>query len=138
MDEEAKKKAEEEAALKKAAEEEASRQALLLNAALTGGDGSAPSGRMAQLQLELSEEADLAEMEELKLRHAAKNRKRKIIQKAIDEGIDEAKLTEHLASLHVSGSQRPPDPPPTAAVTCLLYTSPSPRDGLLSRMPSSA
>ena len=26
----------------------------------------------------------------------------------------------------------------TAASTCLLYTSPSPRDGLLSRMPSSA
>ena len=25
-----------------------------------------------------------------------------------------------------------------AAKTCLLYTSPSPRDGLLSRMPSSA
>ena len=25
-----------------------------------------------------------------------------------------------------------------AALTCLLYTSPSPRDGLLSRMPSSA
>ena len=25
-----------------------------------------------------------------------------------------------------------------AAVSCLLYTSPSPRDGLLSRMPSSA
>ena len=25
-----------------------------------------------------------------------------------------------------------------AARTCLLYTSPSPRDGLLSRMPSSA
>ena len=25
-----------------------------------------------------------------------------------------------------------------AAITCLLYTSPSPRDGLLSRMPSSA
>ena len=31
-------------------------------------------------------------------------------------------------------------PQPSAAVvsTCLLYTSPSPRDGLLSRMPSSA
>ena len=28
--------------------------------------------------------------------------------------------------------------PVTAAQTCLLYTSPSPRDGLLSRMPSSA
>ena len=27
---------------------------------------------------------------------------------------------------------------PCAAITCLLYTSPSPRDGLLSRMPSSA
>ena len=26
----------------------------------------------------------------------------------------------------------------TAAISCLLYTSPSPRDGLLSRMPSSA
>ena len=27
---------------------------------------------------------------------------------------------------------------PQALITCLLYTSPSPRDGLLSRMPSSA
>ena len=27
---------------------------------------------------------------------------------------------------------------PTRSHTCLLYTSPSPRDGLLSRMPSSA
>ena len=26
----------------------------------------------------------------------------------------------------------------TGIITCLLYTSPSPRDGLLSRMPSSA
>ena len=35
------------------------------------------------------------------------------------------------------------DVPPTASIfisseACLLYTSPSPRDGLLSRMPSSA
>ena len=28
--------------------------------------------------------------------------------------------------------------PPNTPNTCLLYTSPSPRDGLLSRMPSSA
>ena len=28
--------------------------------------------------------------------------------------------------------------PATEPPTCLLYTSPSPRDGLLSRMPSSA
>ena len=27
---------------------------------------------------------------------------------------------------------------PVSVITCLLYTSPSPRDGLLSRMPSSA
>src|SRR5680860_1835823 len=27
-------------------------------------------------------------------------------------------------------------PPPARRITCLLYTSPSPRDGLLSRMPS--
>ena len=33
------------------------------------------------------------------------------------------------------GIQPPLNPPLT---TCLLYTSPSPRDGLLSRMPSSA
>ena len=30
------------------------------------------------------------------------------------------------------------DDGPTSHHTCLLYTSPSPRDGLLSRMPSSA
>ena len=31
-----------------------------------------------------------------------------------------------------------PSPTYTLCETCLLYTSPSPRDGLLSRMPSSA
>ena len=42
------------------------------------------------------------------------------------------------------GSHPPPDTPPGrysvphSDYTCLLYTSPSPRDGLLSRMPSSA
>ena len=30
------------------------------------------------------------------------------------------------------------DDPQTGTAFCLLYTSPSPRDGLLSRMPSSA
>ena len=141
MDEEARKKAEE-AALKKAAEEEAVRQATL-NAALSGGGDNAPSARITQLKLELSEEADLAELEEIKLKHALKSRKRKILQKAIDEGIDDTTLSEHLASLDIGGSQKTSDPPPAAAVTdgaaaCLLYTSPSPRDGLLSRMPSSA
>ena len=40
------------------------------------------------------------------------------------------------------GSAAPTSPlkdrPTAVAKTCLLYTSPSPRDGLLSRMPSSA
>ena len=42
-----------------------------------------------------------------------------------------------------SGDRAPPQTRPvslcvTSSITCLLYTSPSPRDGLLSRMPSSA
>src|SRR5665647_3802533 len=37
-----------------------------------------------------------------------------------------------------SGEQVPLEPAFTLVLTCLLYTSPSPRDGLLSRMPSSA
>ena len=36
------------------------------------------------------------------------------------------------------GSLSPYRDRPAYATTCLLYTSPSPRDGLLSRMPSSA
>ena len=42
---------------------------------------------------------------------------------------------------HISSVRRPdrrPGFPPALCYTCLLYTSPSPRDGLLSRMPSSA
>ena len=41
-------------------------------------------------------------------------------------GMDQAKLSELAESIRAQG------------VICLLYTSPSPRDGLLSRMPSSA
>ena len=48
-----------------------------------------------------------------------------------------ATITEHimdteLRGLDYGGLAR------TLSVFCLLYTSPSPRDGLLSRMPSSA
>ena len=112
MDEEAKRKAEEEAARLASG----SAASALLNAALGGGE-SAPSARLTQLKLELSEEADLAELEEIKLKHALKSRKRKIIQKALDEGIDDATLAEHLASLDIGGSQKTSDPPPAAAVT---------------------
>ena len=44
-------------------------------------------------------------------------------------------------STYSAGSQtdeRPPQAPSALLGPCLLYTSPSPRDGLLSRMPSSA
>ena len=36
------------------------------------------------------------------------------------------------------GGHRRPAPPPATPSTCLLYTSPSPRDRQKSRMPSSA
>ena len=46
----------------------------------------------------------------------------KLIRKALSLSIDREKITDKVAK----GGH------------CLLYTSPSPRDGLLSRMPSSA
>ena len=41
---------------------------------------------------------------------------------------------QYLGLLNEFGPERISDAP----ISCLLYTSPSPRDGLLSRMPSSA
>ena len=46
----------------------------------------------------------------------------KIVDRASDLGMESIALTDHGVMYGV----------------CLLYTSPSPRDGLLSRMPSSA
>ena len=43
-------------------------------------------------------------------------------------------MTGWRSSFHANGYSYVPDD----AHSCLLYTSPSPRDGLLSRMPSSA
>ena len=51
------------------------------------------------------------------------------------------RLPTHLAPWSVSPGRASAAPPTThrrPVTTCLLYTSPSPRDGLLSRMPSSA
>ena len=45
----------------------------------------------------------------------------KIVERACDLGMESIALTDH-----------------GVMYGCLLYTSPSPRDGLLSRMPSSA
>ena len=52
----------------------------------------------------------------------------------------EAPATWHPAAGSPSAEQPPIDQPPIVSgeYYCLLYTSPSPRDGLLSRMPSSA
>ena len=60
-----------------------------------------------------------------------------------------AKEIETYVKLQVPAGQASPSPPVGPALgqhglplmdfcNCLLYTSPSPRDGLLSRMPSSA
>ena len=62
------------------------------------------------------------------------------------KGMDDAQITGSASSyarkyalngLFAIDDTKDPDAPNTPN-TCLLYTSPSPRDGLLSRMPSSA
>ena len=51
----------------------------------------------------------------------------------LDLGSEEnPKIAREIRALGVYTEIHPHD------ITCLLYTSPSPRDGLLSRMPSSA
>ena len=54
-----------------------------------------------------------------------------------DETFDLAKLAEHM-SKHNSPYSGGVIKGVLSDMVCLLYTSPSPRDGLLSRMPSSA
>ena len=53
-----------------------------------------------------------------------------VIGQIINQLQNASNTTEHQPTLTASH--------PTQVITCLLYTSPSPRDGLLSRMPSSA
>ena len=55
---------------------------------------------------------------------------------AVFVDIDPHTFTMSADSLNAALTHWPRDVPPPKA--CLLYTSPSPRDGLLSRMPSSA
>ena len=56
---------------------------------------------------------------------------RKLAEKRIFPAVDIAKSGTRREELLLTKDER-------EVVTCLLYTSPSPRDGLLSRMPSSA
>ena len=51
------------------------------------------------------------------------------------EATDVLSVSSYYSTAPVGG---PEQPDYLNAVCCLLYTSPSPRDGLLSRMPSSA
>ena len=56
---------------------------------------------------------------------------------------DESLNTNNYEFNHYDYPTTSPEEPPPVKLhqdieTCLLYTSPSPRDGLLSRMPSSA
>ena len=59
--------------------------------------------------------------------------------------LSNSSLLDHNSQLHVFSSEnilsddwKPHKKNPVIFDPCLLYTSPSPRDGLLSRMPSSA
>ena len=71
---------------------------------------------------QVADEQALAELEVIEV--VAQKRK----QDSQKVGISLSVLSSHkLSDLGISNHQ-----------TCLLYTSPSPRDGLLSRMPSSA
>ena len=57
----------------------------------------------------------------------------------IETALAEKAVIKDIASFHAaSESTLVYQTDPKLLVACLLYTSPSPRDGLLSRMPSSA
>ena len=79
-------------------------------------------------------------VEQIKL--AAEAKKHIYVEKPLALTLSETK--EAISSARSSGVeiavgfQRRGHPSMAAALGCLLYTSPSPRDGLLSRMPSSA
>ena len=60
----------------------------------------------------------------------------KSIQRA--ENINDAKSTDITANVYKSKNQQNDQPEYEECLSCLLYTSPSPRDATLSRMPSSA
>ena len=57
---------------------------------------------------------------------------------AIDPRLKDPDLVSAVATAAAAGALAWRRSRPVASYACLLYTSPSPRDGLLSRMPSSA
>ena len=67
------------------------------------------------------------------------NRPASVVSMIMREGPDRrrynAPLHEEVAAIFTGNDGAPPTP---RDIVCLLYTSPSPRDATLSRMPSSA
>ena len=59
-------------------------------------------------------------------------------QLAADDLVLSAVLSDELSTIKAGATLKVDKDTTAAAEVCLLYTSPSPRDGLLSRMPSSA
>ena len=68
--------------------------------------------------------------------HLGKNTKSKIISKGISAGFSDMTY-RGLVDIN-SKAKNSSNYTQCDSLFCLLYTSPSPRDGLLSRMPSSA
>ena len=60
------------------------------------------------------------------------------VSRALNDNPDISKETRHLVHAYAREHNYKPNVLAVNLRACLLYTSPSPRDGLLSRMPSSA
>ena len=60
------------------------------------------------------------------------------LRAAVSKGLPEWLAQENPDILCLQETKLQPDQYPGEVFDCLLYTSPSPRDGLISRMPSSA
>ena len=101
-------------------------------------------GEPSQLQAELRHYVELNTLlkEALKAEEAAKSRKVKLVKSLPEKPADPAPLQHLLNAINAADDSSYPnqliDDAAQLEVTCLLYTSPSPRDKRQSRMPSSA
>ena len=66
------------------------------------------------------------------------NKIKEYVARVKELGMDSAAITDHGVMYGVIDFYRAAKKHGIKPIICLLYTSPSPRDGLLSRMPSSA
>ena len=87
-------------------------------------DGNSPTGKVNNARV-------VALTQKMNKKPNHKSKKEWMCQSALEYVIENRKQKRVRKSTSVDSSQ-------SQVVICLLYTSPSPRDGLLSRMPSSA